>query len=68
MRVVHSDRLILSHYFSDSYFKPINYRLLCTEAVPSPHTQDMHKKLQDEKNGPQKNSGFVWSAVIKTYL
>ena len=34
----------------------------------SPHAQDMHKKLQDEKNGPQVDSGFVWSAVITTFL
>lgn len=33
----------------------------------SPHTQDMHEQLQDEKNGPQVDSGFVWSAVI-TFL
>lgn len=63
MRVVHFDRLILSHYFSELILQNSELKTALLReprcSTVSPYTQAMHKKLQDKKNGPQMSSGFV---------
>lgn len=71
MKVADFDRLILSHYFSELILQTCQLQTALLReprcSTVSPYTQAMHKKLQDEKNGPQMSSGFVWSAVITTF-
>lgn len=71
VRVVHFDRLILSHYFSELILQthqlPTALLREPRHSTVSPYTQAMHKNLQDEKNSPQMSSGFVWSAVTTAF-
>lgn len=68
MSVVHFDRLIPRHHFSKHTFQTHQLKpALLREPMVSAETPDRHKEMQDEENGPQMSSGFVWSAVVTTF-
>lgn len=69
--VVHFDRLILRHYFSKFTFQTHQLKPALPReprfSMVSSDTPVSHKEMQDEENGSQMSSGFVWSEVITTF-